>query len=48
MDIGKGNFEQGFKDLTGGAGDLFMPSGPSQDQLNNAMRLLWLGTLPAK
>jgi hypothetical protein len=30
MDIGKGNFEQGFKDLTGGAGDLFMPSGPSQ------------------
>jgi hypothetical protein len=36
MDIGKGNFEQGFKDLTGGAGDLFMPSGPSQDQLNSA------------
>jgi hypothetical protein len=35
MDIGKGNFEQGFKDLTGGAGDLFMPSGPSQDQLND-------------
>jgi hypothetical protein len=36
MDIGKGNFEQGFKDLTGGAGDLFMPSGPSQYELNNA------------
>jgi hypothetical protein len=29
MDIGKGNFEKGFKDLTGGAGDLFMPSGPT-------------------
>jgi hypothetical protein len=38
MDIGKGNFEQGFKDLTGGAGDLFLPSGPSQDQLNATAR----------
>jgi hypothetical protein len=33
MDIGKGNFEQGFKDLTGGAGDLFMPSGPTDAQI---------------
>ena len=38
MDIGQGNFEQGFNDLTGGAGDLFMPSGPSQDQLNATAR----------
>jgi hypothetical protein len=33
MDIGQGNFEQGFKDLTGGAGDLFMPSGPTPEQI---------------
>jgi len=33
MDIGQGNFEQGFKDLTGGAGDLFMPSGPTDAQI---------------
>jgi hypothetical protein len=33
MDIGKGNFEKGFKDLTGGAGDLFMPSGPTDAQI---------------
>jgi hypothetical protein len=35
MDIGKGNFEQGFKDLTGGAGDLFMPSGPTPEQIQD-------------
>jgi hypothetical protein len=33
MDIGQGNFKQGFKDLTGGAGDLFMPSGPTPEQI---------------
>ena len=33
MDIGQGNFKQGFNDLTGGAGDLFMPSGPTPEQI---------------
>jgi hypothetical protein len=33
MDIGQGNFEKGFKELTGGAGDLFMPSGPTDAEI---------------
>jgi hypothetical protein len=36
MDIGKGNFEKGFKDLTGGAGDLFMPSGPTDADIRKS------------
>lgn len=36
MDIGQGNFEQGFNNLTGGAGDLFMPSGPTDTQIINS------------
>jgi hypothetical protein len=33
MDIGQGNFGQGFDQLASGAGDLFMPSGPTPEQI---------------
>jgi hypothetical protein len=45
MDIGKGNFEKGFKDLTGGAGDLFMPSGPTDADIRKSAELTLLTSI---
>jgi hypothetical protein len=48
MDIAKGNFSQGYEQLKGGLGDLFMPSGPTPDQVAAIERQYGAGTAAAK
>ena len=51
MDIAQGNFQQGFDQLSQGAGDLFMPSGPTNTQVMSSpeyQNLVAQGMTPAK
>ena len=48
MDIAKGNFSQGYEQLKGGLGDLFMPSGPTPDQVAAIEKQYGVGSAAAK